>query len=412
VNADRRRLLIAGLALVVAVAALTSWITASLVDGDDGSSSPVPAGPAGAAGSTAGRLAWADVRSFGARGDGRADDTAAIQRAIDSLKGAPGRVQGGTVYFPRGSYRVAGRLKADRSVGLVLQGDSSPAPGYDALPASVVTYTGGGGDSFVSARSSNGFTVRGLAIRYSSKSFTGVLVDLSHVAKDAADAAYASFQDCLLGGANTASAAALVSFRDAILSSVRNCHVAWARVGIRGRHAAGGANGYANAISIEDCTFDNLTTAAIMNAGEGWAVSHSWFEGTDNGTGGMPRAYFDDLPTGASTPGLSFTGNWFGDAANVKDAWISTGSGTVVYGLEVSGNFFSGGAVGVKVPANAQGVSITGNSFGTSRAAIDLGASVKNGVSITGNSFPPAPAKGILGLTGHKNLRVAGNSSS
>ena len=285
---DRRRLVLAGLALVVAVAALTSWVTASLMDDDGGGSAAVPAGPAGGSGGTAGRLGWADVRTFGAKGDGRADDTRAIQRAIDSLKGSAGGSQGGTVYFPRGSYRVAGALDADRSVGLVLQGDGSPTPGYEALPASVITYTGGG-DRFVSARSSNGFTVRGLAIRYSSKSFAGVLLDFSHVAKDAPDSAYVKLEDCLLGGAQTASAAALVSFRDAILATVRNCHIAWAKVGVRGRSAQGGANGYSNAISIEDCTFDNLTTAALMNAGEGWAVSHSWFEGTDNGTGGMPR---------------------------------------------------------------------------------------------------------------------------
>jgi Pectate lyase superfamily protein len=409
VTADWRRIAVAGIALVVLVAALTSWITASVVD-DDAGSSAVPAAPAGGAGSATGRLAWADVRSFGARGDGKTDDTRAIQRAIDSLKGKPGSPQGGTVYFPRGSYRVDGRLNADRSLSLVLQGDGAPAPGYESLPASVVTYTGEGGDSFLSARSSNGFTVRGLALRYSSKSFTGVLLDFAHAAKDAADSAYVKLEDCLLGGASTTSSAALVSLRQAILVTVRNCHLQWARVGVRGRSKGSDGTGYANAISVEDCTFDNLTTAALANAGEGWAVSHSWFEGTDAGTGGMPRAYYDDLPQGSATTGLSFTGNWFGDAVDVKDAWISTGPATAVYGLEVSGNFFSGGAVAVKIPANAQGVSITGNHLGTSRAAIDLGASVKNGVSITGNSFPPAPAKGILGLTGHKNLRVAGNS--
>jgi len=41
--------------------------------------------------------AQADVRSFGAKGDGRSNDTAAIQRAIDSAAG--------TVLFPSGTYR-------------------------------------------------------------------------------------------------------------------------------------------------------------------------------------------------------------------------------------------------------------------------------------------------------------------
>lgn len=47
----------------------------------------------------------ANVMDFGARGDGAADDTAAVQRAINSL-----RVAGGTVHFPRGLYRLAGPL--------------------------------------------------------------------------------------------------------------------------------------------------------------------------------------------------------------------------------------------------------------------------------------------------------------
>ncbi|MEG3092916.1 glycosyl hydrolase family 28-related protein [Sphingomonas sp. PB1R3] len=43
------------------------------------------------------------VRAFGAVGDGRTDDTAAIQRAIDQAVAQPG---GGTVWFPPGRYAV------------------------------------------------------------------------------------------------------------------------------------------------------------------------------------------------------------------------------------------------------------------------------------------------------------------
>lgn len=53
--------------------------------------------------------ARANVRDFGARGNGRADDTGAIQRAINSL---PPR--GGTVYVPAGTYMIDG----ERSIRL------------------------------------------------------------------------------------------------------------------------------------------------------------------------------------------------------------------------------------------------------------------------------------------------------
>ncbi len=57
---------------------------------------------------------WANVKSFGAKGDQKADDREAIQKAVDS--GAT------TVYFPRGSYKIDGtvtlRGQVSRLVGL------------------------------------------------------------------------------------------------------------------------------------------------------------------------------------------------------------------------------------------------------------------------------------------------------
>ncbi len=57
----------------------------------------------------------ANVKNFGAKADGQADDTAAIQKALDSL--APQR--GGTVYLPPGRYLVTGSLAIPTGVALV-----------------------------------------------------------------------------------------------------------------------------------------------------------------------------------------------------------------------------------------------------------------------------------------------------
>jgi hypothetical protein len=54
------------------------------------------------------------VRTFGAKGDGVTDDTAAIQAAINSL--SPG---GGTVHLPRGTYYLASALTAASNVNIV-----------------------------------------------------------------------------------------------------------------------------------------------------------------------------------------------------------------------------------------------------------------------------------------------------
>jgi hypothetical protein len=58
---------------------------------------------------------WTDVRAFGALGDGKADDTAAIQRAIDSTA----TTTQGIVFFPPGAYKITDRLKLDRNVDLM-----------------------------------------------------------------------------------------------------------------------------------------------------------------------------------------------------------------------------------------------------------------------------------------------------
>jgi len=59
--------------------------------------------------------AWTDVRAFGALGDGKADDTAAIQRAIDYTA----TTTQGIVFFPPGAYKITDRLKLDRNVDLM-----------------------------------------------------------------------------------------------------------------------------------------------------------------------------------------------------------------------------------------------------------------------------------------------------
>ena len=50
------------------------------------------------------RSDWLNVRQFGAKGDGRADDTQAIQAAFDQV------TSGTTVYLPKGTYRITQSL--------------------------------------------------------------------------------------------------------------------------------------------------------------------------------------------------------------------------------------------------------------------------------------------------------------
>ncbi|MCB1905897.1 MAG: hypothetical protein KDH15_00885 [Rhodocyclaceae bacterium] len=76
------------------------------VPGPQGPAGPTgPQGPRGEPGPQgAANLPWSDVTVFGAVGDGIADDTLAVQDAIDAT------ASGGTVFFPLGHYRVSAAL--------------------------------------------------------------------------------------------------------------------------------------------------------------------------------------------------------------------------------------------------------------------------------------------------------------
>lgn len=68
-----------------------------------------------------GYLDWLNVKSavYGAKGDGIADDTAAIQNAINACSAAGG----GTVYIPRGTYRITSALTLANKIALQGEGD-------------------------------------------------------------------------------------------------------------------------------------------------------------------------------------------------------------------------------------------------------------------------------------------------
>lgn len=92
------------------------------------------------------------VKDFGAVGDGTTDDTAAIQAAIDSLPLNPagdgilsplGCANGGTVYIPRGRYKVSSTLTLRRGVRIAGEGrESSQLISYTA--GSVLKYLDSG----------------------------------------------------------------------------------------------------------------------------------------------------------------------------------------------------------------------------------------------------------------------------
>ena len=76
---------------------------------------------------------WTNVRSFGAIGDGTADDSPAIQRAIDACLGREPAGSGGTLYFPAGAYRVTRTLNFTATGGLALPPHAIVGDGWTSL---------------------------------------------------------------------------------------------------------------------------------------------------------------------------------------------------------------------------------------------------------------------------------------
>jgi hypothetical protein len=340
---------------------------------------------------------YANVQDYGAVGDGR-DDSAAIQQAIDSIVKAPPEhngPRGGTLFFPKGNYRLAHPLVATKAFGLTLLGEGTQTS-FRHAPASALTYTGAGAAPFLAANGSHGLTVRNIGIRYTNSGFTGDLVSIQE------DAAYAVFENCLLAGgdgeAPVSSAHSLISMYRSYLHTVRGCHLEFAQRGVEGKRAPG--FGFSNAILIQGNTFDHLRVGAIVNPGQAFSVRDNWFEGTQiiDGTG-LVRAVYDELPLapGGEHPqivGLVFEGNWMGDS-DLNDAkgnvvWISSVTSQFV-GAKISGNSFLTGNVGVRFGHRAEGVSIDGNVFWVSTVGVDLGHEPAAGVAISGNTFKPGP---------------------
>src|SRR5690242_7864821 len=80
-----------------------------------------------------------NVKDFGAIGNGVADDTAAIQAALNAVPKT-----GATIYFPRGAYILTSTVSYTGTAPIVLKGDGmeSSSGGFSKIKASATgTYS-------------------------------------------------------------------------------------------------------------------------------------------------------------------------------------------------------------------------------------------------------------------------------
>jgi hypothetical protein len=111
-----------------------------------------------------------DARNFGAKGDGRTDDTAALQTALDAA-----RAQGPVCYLPAARYRVNGSLTIP--AGTTLCGASGGVPHSEQTNNTVILAYGGQGQTeaepLVTLKPNA--VIRNLVIHYPEQTFPNVV---------------------------------------------------------------------------------------------------------------------------------------------------------------------------------------------------------------------------------------------
>lgn len=140
---------------------------------------------------------WANVKSrFGAKGDGRSDDTRSFQMALDSLTCGPSQFNMGenaytVIYVPRGRYKISKSLLLKGKIGIAIIGEDPNNTSFEwyGKEKDTMFLANGSGYYKISRLSFNGRNVKdveGLGIHWlnrwlekKSRSFASVNIEIS-----------------------------------------------------------------------------------------------------------------------------------------------------------------------------------------------------------------------------------------
>ena len=193
---------------------------------------------------------WADVRAFGAKGDGNADDTAAIQAAIHFAEPLHS-----IVYFPQGAYKITSRLRLPPNVSLegvgVGFGSSIRPASTDAISIIGKDYRGGFGFRN---------RIRGLNIMMTNASaFKAIHIDTAYSIK---------VEDVFVYGAGTAGGI--------VISNAR--HVNLEDVSVYGNGSGDGVSVRNSDVRCYDVDIEGVVNGMVINSSQGVHIFGGHFE--------------------------------------------------------------------------------------------------------------------------------------
>jgi hypothetical protein len=261
-----------------------------------------------------------DVKKYGATGDGVTDDTSAIQSAINADVI-------GTIYFPRGIYKVSSSLvwagEGQKFLG------AGAASWDDTLIGSVITGTVAGPilKAPIATSRYNGIHIEGLAFVNLSTNAAAVGVDLSQTSR-------AVMIACSIRGVTGALTGARLPVGlklngPAYYTVVHGCHFVWCAQAIAANSGGpfGGTTAPPNASSIYQCTMAACDYGILANAGTGISFVSNTIDSYEavgvRLAGTAQRAYvagnYIEARVGAAGP----ANIWVSDATAVDNMFIA-----------------------------------------------------------------------------------------
>lgn len=189
---------------------------------------------------------WADIRQqFGARGDGKTDDTRAFQKAIDGLSCPPNGYKTGNgaymvLYLPAGTYCLSSTLLLKGKIGVSIIGEDPDRTS--------IKWTGDGNDTILWADGSAYFKIARITWDANGrKGMQGIGIHWKDRWQDAHSSSFAALN---------------IEISDCYFTGAFNTGISGGTTGVNGTTGANDSE-----IAIRRCRFSNCTTAGIQITG-------------------------------------------------------------------------------------------------------------------------------------------------